>query len=181
MHAIYISLGNISKEIWKRQNAQAWLLLAKVPVSKFPKTVFPGSKTEQGAMPGILGWCEDLQLPSMLHGLWQLTSTWVFWSLHWWLNYLCPQRDSWKVPLGISIWVQTGSEETWTRAFRLIQRSLLGRTWSWPKCFHKAGYPAQNPYVYLGPPRNMAQALTGRSGNGPLIYCSASPPLPMLW
>ena len=57
MHAIYISLRNISKEIQKRWNAQAWLLLAKVPVSKFPKTVFPGSKTEQGVMPGILGQC----------------------------------------------------------------------------------------------------------------------------
>ena len=54
MHAVYISLGNISKEIRQKRNAQAWLLLAKVPVSKFSKTQFPSSKTKRGVMPGIL-------------------------------------------------------------------------------------------------------------------------------
>ena len=49
-----MSLGNISKEVWKKKNAHAWLLLAKVPVAMFSKTQFLGSKTEQEAMPGIL-------------------------------------------------------------------------------------------------------------------------------
>ncbi|KAF8319480.1 uncharacterized protein EI90DRAFT_3132592 [Cantharellus anzutake] len=55
MHAIYISLGNISKNVCWKHNMCAWLLLAKVPICKFPKTPFPGNKTEQKAIPGILG------------------------------------------------------------------------------------------------------------------------------
>ena len=54
IHTVYISLGNISKEVQKKHNAHAWLLLAKIPVAKFSKTSFSGSKTEQEAMPGIL-------------------------------------------------------------------------------------------------------------------------------
>src|SRR5258708_1933358 len=54
MHTVYISLGNISKEVQKKHNAHAWLLLPKIPVPKFSKTSFSGSKTEQEAMPGIL-------------------------------------------------------------------------------------------------------------------------------
>ncbi|KAF8324180.1 uncharacterized protein EI90DRAFT_2935211, partial [Cantharellus anzutake] len=54
MHAIYISLGNISKDVRKKRNARAWLLLAKIPISKFSKTCFTGSKTERESMPGIL-------------------------------------------------------------------------------------------------------------------------------
>ncbi|KAF8342115.1 uncharacterized protein EI90DRAFT_2823355, partial [Cantharellus anzutake] len=53
MHAVYISLGNISKDARKRRNARAWLLLAKIPVLKFSKTQFSGSKSEQEAIPGI--------------------------------------------------------------------------------------------------------------------------------
>jgi hypothetical protein len=55
MHAVYISLGNISKGVRRKHNTRAWLLLAKVPISKFSQTTFPGSKTEQESIPGILG------------------------------------------------------------------------------------------------------------------------------
>ncbi|KAF8316953.1 uncharacterized protein EI90DRAFT_2844838, partial [Cantharellus anzutake] len=55
MHAVYISLGNISKNVHQKHNTRAWLLLAKVPICKFPKTPFPGNKTERKAIPGILG------------------------------------------------------------------------------------------------------------------------------
>ncbi|KAF8325083.1 uncharacterized protein EI90DRAFT_2933015, partial [Cantharellus anzutake] len=54
MHAVYISLGNISKNVQKWQSAHVWLLLAKIPISKFSKTHFTGNKSERESMPGIL-------------------------------------------------------------------------------------------------------------------------------
>ena len=57
MHAVYMSLGNIHKDIWRTLSAHAWLLLAKIPVTKFLHTTFQGSQTEQKAMPGILRQC----------------------------------------------------------------------------------------------------------------------------
>ncbi|KAF8314384.1 uncharacterized protein EI90DRAFT_2835868, partial [Cantharellus anzutake] len=53
MHAVYISLGNISKNVRKRRSAHTWLLLAKIPISKFSKTHFTGNKSERESMPGI--------------------------------------------------------------------------------------------------------------------------------
>jgi len=58
MHMVYISLDNISKDVQKKHNACAWLLLAKILVAKFSKTLFPGSKTKKEAMPGILQACQ---------------------------------------------------------------------------------------------------------------------------
>src|SRR5260370_24980040 len=57
MHAVYMSLGNIHKDIQRKLSAQTWLLVAKIPVSKFPHTKFQCSKTEQKAMRRILCQC----------------------------------------------------------------------------------------------------------------------------
>jgi hypothetical protein len=54
MHPIYISLGNISKDIQWKRHACAWLLLAIIPICKFSETTFSGSRTKQEALPGIL-------------------------------------------------------------------------------------------------------------------------------
>ena len=54
MHAVYLSIGNISKDVCQKHNSCTWLLVTKVPISKFLKTQFSGPKTEQEAMPGIL-------------------------------------------------------------------------------------------------------------------------------
>src|SRR5260370_1172338 len=54
MHTVYLSLGNISKDIHWKHNTHAWLLVTKIPISKFLKTQFSGTKTEWDAMPGIL-------------------------------------------------------------------------------------------------------------------------------
>src|SRR5260370_37003979 len=54
MHTIYLSLGNISKDIFQKHNTCAWLLVTKIPISKFSKTQFSRTKTKQDAMPGIL-------------------------------------------------------------------------------------------------------------------------------
>src|SRR5258707_2321964 len=54
MHAVYLSIGNISKDIHQKHNSHAWLLVTKIPISKFSKTQFSGPKTKQEAMPGIL-------------------------------------------------------------------------------------------------------------------------------
>ena len=58
MHAVYMSLGNIRKDVRKKLSAHAGLLVAKIPIPKFPCTNFSGSKTERAAMPGIL--CQRL-------------------------------------------------------------------------------------------------------------------------
>src|SRR5258708_8957663 len=54
MHAVYLSIGNISKDIRWKHNSHTWLLVTKITISKFLKTQFSGTKTEQEAMPGIL-------------------------------------------------------------------------------------------------------------------------------
>ena len=57
MHAVYLSIGNISKDVCWKHNSCAWLLVTKIPISKFSKTQFSGPNTEQEAMPGILSHC----------------------------------------------------------------------------------------------------------------------------
>src|SRR5258708_27951501 len=54
MHTVYLSIGNISKDVRWKHNSHTWLLVTKIPISKFSKTQFSGPKTEQEAMPGIL-------------------------------------------------------------------------------------------------------------------------------
>src|SRR5258708_7624922 len=54
MHTVYLSIGNISKDVHQKHNSCTWLLVTKIPISKFSKTQFSGPKTEQEAMPGIL-------------------------------------------------------------------------------------------------------------------------------
>src|SRR5258708_7904378 len=54
MHTVYLSIGNISKDVRQKHNSCAWLLVSKIPISKFLKTQFSGPKTKQEAMPGIL-------------------------------------------------------------------------------------------------------------------------------
>ena len=54
MHAVYMTLGNIHKDVQRKLTSHAWLLVAKIPVTKFLHTVFSGSKSEKMAMPGIL-------------------------------------------------------------------------------------------------------------------------------
>jgi hypothetical protein len=50
---VYMSLANIKKETRNKPSCRAWLLVALLPVTKFPKTHFEG-KTMQEKMPGIL-------------------------------------------------------------------------------------------------------------------------------
>ena len=50
---VYMSLANIKKETRNKPTCHAWLLVAMLPVTKFPDTHFEG-KTVQGKMPGIL-------------------------------------------------------------------------------------------------------------------------------
>src|SRR5258708_6023352 len=57
MHDVYLSIWNISKDVHQKHNSCAWLLVTKIPISKFLKTQFSGPKTEQEAMPGILSHC----------------------------------------------------------------------------------------------------------------------------
>ncbi|KAF9502575.1 hypothetical protein BS47DRAFT_1310919, partial [Hydnum rufescens UP504] len=53
MHAVYMTLGNISNSMRRKVQQYAWMLLAKIPTSMFSKTVFL-TKTEADHMPGIL-------------------------------------------------------------------------------------------------------------------------------
>jgi hypothetical protein len=48
-----MSLANIKKETCNKLSCHAWLLVAMLPITKFPKTHFEG-KTMQEKMPGIL-------------------------------------------------------------------------------------------------------------------------------
>src|SRR5258705_1398503 len=57
MHTVYLSIGNISKDVHWKHNSRTWLLVSKIPISKFLKTQFSGPKTKQEAMPGILSHC----------------------------------------------------------------------------------------------------------------------------
>src|SRR5258706_13976046 len=54
MHTVYLSIGNISKDICQIHNSHAWLLVTKIPISKFSKTQFSGLKTKQEPIPGML-------------------------------------------------------------------------------------------------------------------------------
>lgn len=58
VHAVYISLGNIHKSVRNKPSRQGWILLAKVPTSKFPKfsaNLPPNTpKSEKERMPGHL-------------------------------------------------------------------------------------------------------------------------------
>ncbi|KAF8314407.1 uncharacterized protein EI90DRAFT_2850500, partial [Cantharellus anzutake] len=57
MHPLYISLGNIHKDVCRKINRHAWMLLAKLPVCKFAQTTFDmsgGTLKEAACMPGIV-------------------------------------------------------------------------------------------------------------------------------
>lgn len=56
MHPVYISLGNIHKDMRNKPSRQGWMLLAKLPTSKFAafKARLDASASEKKAMPGIL-------------------------------------------------------------------------------------------------------------------------------
>lgn len=56
MHPVYISIGNIHKDIRNKPSRQGWMLLAKLPTSKFAalKARLDASESEKDAMPGIL-------------------------------------------------------------------------------------------------------------------------------
>ena len=51
------ALGAWLLHIHQKHNSCTWLLVTKMPISKFLKTQFSGPKTEQEAMPGILSHC----------------------------------------------------------------------------------------------------------------------------
>lgn len=56
MHAVYMSIGNIQKDVRNKVSRRAWVLLAKLPTPKFSSLngqVF-ASKEESDRMPGIL-------------------------------------------------------------------------------------------------------------------------------
>lgn len=56
MHPIYISIGNIRKDVRNKPSHHAWMLLAKLPTHKFAalKAQLDARQTEKNAMPGIL-------------------------------------------------------------------------------------------------------------------------------
>ncbi|KAF9504802.1 hypothetical protein BS47DRAFT_1274895, partial [Hydnum rufescens UP504] len=56
MHAVYITLGNIHSDVRRKPTFGAWMLLAKLPTSRFANTTFDssGTKAEALCMPGIL-------------------------------------------------------------------------------------------------------------------------------
>lgn len=54
MHPVYISLGNIHKNLRRKRDSKAWLLLAKLPTGQFRRTHFGTTKKENARMPGIL-------------------------------------------------------------------------------------------------------------------------------
>ena len=56
MHPIYISLGNIHKDVWNKPSRKGWMLLAKLPTSKFAalKAWLDATEMEKRAMPGVL-------------------------------------------------------------------------------------------------------------------------------
>ncbi|KAF9508474.1 hypothetical protein BS47DRAFT_1302834 [Hydnum rufescens UP504] len=56
MHAVYITLGNIHDNMRRKPMFGAWMLLARLPTSKFANTVFNSSHTKLEAqhMPGVL-------------------------------------------------------------------------------------------------------------------------------
>ncbi|KAF9502944.1 hypothetical protein BS47DRAFT_1310451, partial [Hydnum rufescens UP504] len=56
MHAVYVTLGNIHDNVRRKPSFGSWMLLAKIPSSKFANTTFDssGTKAEAQRMPGIL-------------------------------------------------------------------------------------------------------------------------------
>ncbi|KAG9087311.1 hypothetical protein FS749_003000 [Ceratobasidium sp. UAMH 11750] len=57
VHALYVSLGNINKEIRAQTSKRAWMLLAYIPICKWENTIEktdPKSKAHREALPGIL-------------------------------------------------------------------------------------------------------------------------------
>ncbi|QRW03561.1 beige protein [Ceratobasidium sp. AG-Ba] len=57
VHALYVSLGNISKDTRAQTSKRAWMLLAYIPICKWENTLErlgPVSKSEKAALPGIL-------------------------------------------------------------------------------------------------------------------------------
>ncbi|KAG8795971.1 hypothetical protein FRC12_007317 [Ceratobasidium sp. 428] len=57
VHALYVSLGNIAKDVRAQTSKRAWMLLAYIPICKWEATlehVDPNTKSEKQALPGIL-------------------------------------------------------------------------------------------------------------------------------
>ncbi|KAG8721527.1 hypothetical protein FRC09_007766 [Ceratobasidium sp. 395] len=57
VHALYVSLGNIHKDVRAQTSKRAWMLLAYIPNCKWEATlekVDPNTKSERKALPGIL-------------------------------------------------------------------------------------------------------------------------------
>lgn len=56
MHPVYLSLGNIHKNVRSKVSRGCWVLLAKIPTPKFSKTHFNTTQTEgeKKGMPGLL-------------------------------------------------------------------------------------------------------------------------------
>lgn len=56
MHPVYLSIGNIQKDVRNKPSRQGWMLLAKLPTSKFAtfKASLDASDAEKKAMTGIL-------------------------------------------------------------------------------------------------------------------------------
>lgn len=57
VHGLYLSLGNIDKEIRAQTSKRAWILIAYIPISKWEKTLEKAefqSKQHQKTLPGIL-------------------------------------------------------------------------------------------------------------------------------
>ncbi|QRV86862.1 beige protein [Ceratobasidium sp. AG-Ba] len=57
VHALYVSLGNIVKDIRAQTSKRAWMLLAYIPICKWENTLerlAPKTKTEKANLPGIL-------------------------------------------------------------------------------------------------------------------------------
>ena len=76
MHAMYMLIGNIYKDVRWKLTSCTWLLVAKIPVTKFPHTFFSGSKSMKTTMPGILcQWlfhqCMKIMLKSTCVNMWQ--------------------------------------------------------------------------------------------------------------
>ena len=74
MHPLYVSLGNIHKDVHQKINHCAWMLLAKLPVCKFAQMTFDtscGTLEEAVHMPRIVQqrmfhWCMEITLAPLL-------------------------------------------------------------------------------------------------------------------
>ncbi|KAG8727897.1 hypothetical protein FRC10_005488, partial [Ceratobasidium sp. 414] len=57
VHALYVSLGNIKKDMRAQTSKRAWMLIAYIPICKWENTlekVDPKTKAHKNALPGIL-------------------------------------------------------------------------------------------------------------------------------